>query len=399
MRTIFHYQLLLVLILISSVVPEEITNALPQTGGSQSSAMGGSYIAFNQGIDALFGNPAGLPANNTVEFMLGYYWQIHKNSQFDDDYYLRYWNDSYSIEYKKNYRLIYLGMSCQKELSHSPFTFAGAIGFSPFYYWESNRQGIESYSYSTSTSELIRSHTNIYEEKMMGLYDILSIGVGFSWEGAGSIGISLNYPLRENYETEFNSTYISEINGEITSYQSNSKDWQNVYASQFIRIGGMLHLTSKFTLGILWMQAHHYNIANQRRDFPATLNYGVAYRIFPGLLLAFDLQSQPWEKVRIGNEYISNVKNGNAYRFGLEYTNKIIMRAGYAIDRLPILDSEDKAVNMKNITLGIGYSVKYVVFEIAVRYRFTKFKTEEWLQVYNYNFSETVLQSSIKLAI
>lgn len=398
MRTIFHYQLLLVLILISPVIPEEITNTLPQTGGIQSFAMGGTYIAFNQGIDALFGNPAGLPANNTVEFILGYYWQIHKNSQFDDEYYSRYWNDSYSIDYKKNYRLNYLGMSCQKMLSHYPFKFAGAIGFSPFYYWESTRQSIESYIYSRSTSEFNRSYT-IQEEKIMGLYDLLSIGVGFSWEGTGSIGISLNYPLRENYEIEFNSTYISEINGETTSYRSTSKDWQNVYASQFIRIGGMLHLTTRFTLGILWMQAHHYNIANQRRDFPATLNYGVAYRILPTLLLAFDMQSQPWEKVRIDNEYISSVKNGNAYRFGLEYTNKIIMRTGYAIDRLPILDSEDNAVNMMNITLGIGYSVKYVIFEIAARYRFTKFKTEEWLEVYNYNFSETVWQSSIKLAI
>jgi len=398
MRTIFYYQLLLVLILISPVIPEEITNALPQTGGSQSFAMGGTYIAFNQGIDALFGNPAGLPANNTVEFILGYYWQIHKNSQFDDEYYSRYWNDSYSIDYKNNYRLNYLGMSCQKKFSHSPFTVTGGIGFSPFYYWESTRQSVVSYSYSRGTSEFIQSYT-IQEEKMMGLYDILSFGIGFSWEGAGSIGISMNYPLRENYENEFNSIYSYEVNGEITSYRSTSKNWENVYAGQFIRIGGMLHLTARFTLGILWMQAHHYNIANQRRDFPATLNYGLAYRILPTLLLAFDMQSQPWEKVRIDNEYISNVKNGNAYRFGLEYTNKIIMRAGYAIDRLPILDTEDNAVDMKIITLGIGYSVKYFVFEIAARYRFTTFKTEEWLEVYDYNFSETVLQSSIKLAM
>lgn len=398
MRIILHCQLLLVLILISSVIPEEITNVLPQTGGNQSFAMGGTYIAFNQGIDALFGNPAGLPGDNNLEFIFGYYWQIHKNSQFDDEYYLRYWNDSYSIEYKKNYRLNYLGMSYQKKLSHYPFKFAGAIGFSPFYYWKSTRQSVESYSYSTRTSELRQSYT-IQEEKMMGLYDIISIGIGFSWEDTGSIGISLNYPLRENYQDEFNSTHTYEINGEMTSYKYTLKDWKNVYASQFIRIGGMLHLTSRFTLGILWTQTHHYNIANQRRDFPATLNYGIAYRILPTLLFAFDMQSQPWEKVRINDEYISNVKNGNAYRLGLEYTNKIIVRTGYAIDRLPILDSEDNAVNMKNITLGIGYSVKYVVFEIAARYRFAKFKAEEWLEVYDYNFSETVLQMSIKLII
>jgi hypothetical protein len=398
MRIILHYQLILVLILISSVIPEEITNALPQIGGNQSFAMGGTYIAFNQGINALFGNPAGLPADNTVEFILGYYWQIHKNSQFDDAYYLRYWNGSYSIEYKKKYRLNYLGMSWQKKLSHYPFKFAGAIGFSPFYYWESTRERVRSYSYSTSTPELRRSYT-IEEEKMMGLYDIISIGIGFSWEGTGSIGISLNYPVRENYQDEFNLTHTYEIDEEIKGYKYTSKDWRNVYASQFIRIGGMLHLTSRFILGIIWMQRHHYNIANQRRDFPVTLNYGIAYRILPTLLLAFDMQSQPWEKVRIDDEYISNVKNGNAYRLGLEYTNKIIMRTGYAVDRLPILDSEDNAVNMMNITLGIGFSAKYVIFEIAARYRFTKFKTEEWQEVYNYNFSETVLQSSIKLTI
>ncbi len=383
---------------ISSVISEEIINALPQTGGSREFAMGGTYIACNQGIYALFGNPAGLPANNTVEIILGNYWQIYKNSQFDDEYYLRSWNDSYSIKYEKIHRLNYFGLSFLKRLPQSPFKFAGAIGFSPFYNWKSNRRTEGNESYVSGTSEDIR-YSIVEKERIMGLYDLLNIGIGFSWEETGSIGISVNHPVRKQYEYEFNSTYTFERNGDQQSSDYTSKNSENVTASQFIRIGGMLSLTSRLTLGILWMQAHHYSISDQRREFPATLNFGVAYKIFPELLSTFDIQSQPWEKVKIENEFISAVKSGNAYRFGLEYINKIIIRTGYALDRLPVMDVDNNAVNMNNITLGIGYLTKYFIFEIGARYRFTTFKTDEWLDEYDYNFREIVLQMTIKIII
>ena len=383
---------------ISSVISEEMINALPQTGGSREFAMGGTYIAFNQGINALFGNPAGLPDNNTFEIILGNYWQIYKTSQFDDEYYLRSWSDSYSIKYEKIHRLNYFGLSYHKRLPHSPFKFAGAIGFSPFYNWKSTRQSNGNESYISGTSEDIR-YSIVEKEKIVGLYDLLSIGIGFSWKETGSIGISVNYPVRKQYEYEFNSIYTFERNGDQQSSDYTSKNSEDVSASQFVRIGGMLHLTSRLTLGILWMQAHHYNISDQRREFPATLNFGIAYKILPELLSAFDIQSQPWEKVKIENEFIPDTKSGNAYRFGLEYINKIIFRTGYALDRLPVMDADDNAVDMNNITLGIGYLTKYFIFEIGARYRFASFKTDEWLNVYDYNFREIVLQSTIKIII
>ncbi len=91
MKTVLCGQFLLLLLLSSGVFSEEVTNALPQTGGNRAFAMGGTYIASNQGINALFGNPAGLAISNTSEVIIGYYWQIHKTMQFDDQYYLR-WN-------------------------------------------------------------------------------------------------------------------------------------------------------------------------------------------------------------------------------------------------------------------------------------------------------------------
>ncbi len=383
---------------ISTVIPEEIINVLPQTGGNREFAMGGTYIAFNQGINALFGNPAGLTADNAVEIILGNYWQIHKTSQFDDEYYSRSWNDSYSIKYEKVHRLNYFGLSYHKRLPHSPFKFAGAIGISPFYNWKSTRHSDGNESYVSGTSEDVH-YRIVQKEKIVGLYDLLSIGIGFSWEETASIGFSVNYPIREKYEYEFNSIYTYERNGDKQSSDYTSKNSENVSASQFIRIGGMLHVTSRLTLGILWMQTHHYNISDQRREFPATLNFGIAYKILPELLFAFDIQSQPWEKVKIENEFIPAVKSGNAYRFGLEYINKIIIRTGYALDRLPVMDLDDNAVDMNNVTLGIGYLTKYFIFEIGARYRFTTFKTDNWFDEYDYNFREIVLQSTIKITI
>jgi hypothetical protein len=382
------------LLLFSTVFSEEVTNALPQTGSNRA---GGTYIAYNEGVNALFGNPAGLSTNNKTEIIIGYYWQIHKTSQFDDKYYSR-WNDSYSINYKHNNRLNYMGLLYLKQLSQYPFKFAGAIGFSPFYNWKSTRFFKSDYSYVSGTSEIIYSSIEA-EEKIVGLYDLLCIGIGFSWESIGAIGASLNYPVRKQYEYESHSIYVNERNGDRKISEYNYKNSENVSADQFLRIGGILHISSRFSLGILWMQAHRYSISDQEREFPGTINFGIAYRIFPRLLLAFDIQSRPWEKVKIENEYLATAKNGNAYRFGVEYENKIILRAGYGLDILPITDSDENIVELNDITLGIGYKSKHFVLDIGTRYRFTTYKVEKWANIYDYNIREIVLQSSIKLII
>ena len=139
--------------------------------------------------------------------------------------------------------------------------------------------------------------------------------------------------------------------------------------------------------------------SEQRRDFPPILNFGVAYKIFPELLFAFDIKNRPWEKVKIENKYIADAKSGNAYRFGLEYEKNVLIRAGYALDILPVTDPDENLVNLNDITLGIGYKYTHFVFEIGARYRFATFKVEKWASRYDYHIREIVLQSSIKLII
>jgi len=397
LRSKLHLRLLFVLFFWSPLFSEEIANALPQAGSNRAFAMGGTYIACNKGINALFGNPAGLSTNNNTEIIIGYFWQVHKISQFDDQYYSG-WNDSYSIEYNQNNGLNYLGLSFLRLISQSPIKFAGAIGYCPFYDWNSSRYFNSEDSYIAGMSKTIYS-SNEVEEKIVGLYDILTIGIGFSWETLISIGASLNFPVNQQYEYKSHSIYIRKSNGDRQEYEYDYKNSESVSANKFVRIGGILQLTSRFSFGILWMQAHQYSLSEERRDFPATLNFGIAYKILPELLFAFDLQNRPWEKVKIANKYLSYAKSGNTYRFGLEFGKKVIIRAGYALDILPIVDADDNAVDLNDITLGIGYKYNHFVLDMGARYRFSTFEVEEWDSRYDYLIREIVLQSSIKIVI
>lgn len=249
------------------------------------------------------------------------------------------------------------------------------MGISPFYNFKNTRCFKEIYSYETGTLEIVHS-TNIDKEKIEGLYNLLSIGIGISTDAIGSIGVSLNYPVNKQYKQKYNSTYLYERNGNIQIDEYEDKYSQKVSAGKFIRIGGILYLTSDLSIGFLWNQSYHYNLEKERRLFPSTLNFGLVYRILPPLLIAFDVQNQPWEKVKLNDAYLYDAKNGNSYRFGLEYSNKIILRGGYALDRLPILDAADKGVNLNNITLGIAYPVNFFVFDLGMQYRFKTFYAE-----------------------
>ena len=400
---VIRFLLLFLLLFISSGLCEEVISALPQTGGNRAFAMGGTYIASNKGINALYGNPAGLTTDNGFEFVASSYWQTYKKQQFETDYYSRYWyNDesSFSIEYDRKSDFNQTGLLLQKQITTYPVKIAGAVGLSPFYNFNNTRSFKEIYRYETSSSEIIHS-TYIEKDKIEGLYNLVHIGIGISTDRIGSIGFSLNYPVNKQYKHNYNVTHLYKRNGNILvddAYQY--KDSQKVTASKFIRIGGILHLTSVLSIGILWNQSYHYNLEQERRTFPSTFNFGVAYRLIPNMLFAFDIQSLPWEKVKLDNAYLQDAKNGNSYRFGLEYGNKIILRGGYALDRLPILDSADNPVNLNNITLGIAYPIKFIVFDLGMRYRFKTFNTGSVHgESFDYIIRDFVIQSSIILSL
>lgn len=397
-NNIMRFLLLFLLLFISSSLCEDVVSALPQTGGNRAFAMGGTYIASNKGINALYGNPAGLTMNNGFEFVISGYWQIYKKNQFEDNYYTRYWNNDYysfSIDYDRKLDFNQIGLLLQKNTTDFPLKFAGAVGLSPFYNYNNNRRFEEAYSYETSSSEIMHSK-NFEDEKIKGLYDLLSIGIGISTDAIGSIGISINYPVNKQYKEIYDYSHITERNGSIQKHEYEDKYSQKVSADKFLRIGGILHLTSALSIGILWNQSYHFYLEQNKRTFPSTLNFGLTYQLIPNLLFAFDIQSQPWEKVKLGNANLYDAKNGNSYRFGLEYRNKIILRGGYALDRLPVLNSADKPVNLNNITLGIAYPRKFIVFDLGMRYRFKTFNTESvYGESFDYVIRDLVIQSSI----
>ena len=399
---IIRFLLSFLLLFISSGLCEDVVSALPQTGGNRAFAMGGTYIASNQGINALYGNPAGLTTDNGFEFVVSGCWQPYKKNQFEDKYYTRYWNNddySFSIEYDSKLDFNQMGLLFQNNTIIYPLKLAGAVGLSPFYNFNNTRCFEETYNYETSSSEMVYS-TNTDKDKIKGLYNLLTIGIGVSADAIGSIGISINYPINKQYKEIYDRTYLSERNGNIERYEYENKYSQKVSAGKFIRIGGLLHLSSVLSIGILWNQSYHYSLEQERRTFPSTFNFGVAYRIIPNMLFAFDIQSQPWEKVKLGDANLYNAKNGNSYRFGLEYGNKIILRGGYALDRLPVLNSADKPVNLNNITSGIAYPIKFIILDLGMRYRFKTFNTKSvYGESFDYIIRDLVIQSSITLLL
>ena len=397
-----QFLVLFLWLFISSALSEDIVTALPQTGGNRAFAIGGTYIAFNQGINALYGNPAGLTTDNRIEIIIGGYWQLYKKMQYEDAYYNRFWyndNFSFSNDYDKNLYFNQMVLLFQKQIANYPVKIAGAIGLSPFYNLKNTRHSERNYSYETGSGVTVH-YSEIGKEKMDGLYDLLNIGISITTNAIGSIGISMNYPINKQYKQDNSSTYYYERNGEVDKNGYEDDISQKVSADNFIRIGGILHLTSDLSIGLLWNQTYHYNIGNDRRTFPATLNFGLAYRILSQFLIAFDIQNQPWEKVKLNDTYLYDAKNGNSYRCGFEYSNKIIFRTGYALDRLPILDSKNKGVNLNNITLGIAYPTKSFVFDLGMRYRFTTFDSETFSNnTFNYIIRDLVFQSSLKLSV
>lgn len=387
-KQILQFEIALWFLIFSAGLSEEVTQALPQTGSHRAFAMGGTFIAFDTGVNALFGNPAGLPDGHCCEILIGHYWQIHKTMQFKDSYYSM-WNGSRDISYKPVQRFNYVGVSFQTASADSQIQLGGAIGFSSFYNWRSAR-----YEDQELGSSLSRT-----EEHINGLYDLFGCGFGISSGGIGAIGISVSHPFLKQYVYKYHYEHTYSYAGEIQTVSDHYKNIQKVSAQTILRIGGMMHVTPDISLGLLWNRSYSYKIEDQKRVFPGTLNFGIACRPAPDLLIAADLESRPWSKVKINDEYIGNAQSGTAYRFGAEYGEKFTVRAGYARDILPVLDINDHSVSLNDITFGIGWKANTFIVDVGVRCRFSTYAARSqifWEDDYDYCIRDWALQSSIK---
>lgn len=350
---------------------EEVTRAIPRTGSHRAFAMGGAFIAFDTGVNALYGNPAGLAEGGEAEIFIGHHWQVHKTMQYEDDYY----NDSFGvteIEYKPVQKLNYIGISLVKASADSSFWFGGAVGYGPFYNWRCTRHAASRFIYDAG--EIERTLT---EEDTYGLFDVIQFGFGLSAGTRGSVGVTINTPFMPRFKTErhYKWEYISGNFYEINKEHDSNSD--KVSTNPFLRVGGMLHVSSRISVGVLWNQSHRYEYSEEKRIFPATVNFGVAVTPVRDLLIAVDLESRPWGKVKINDLYLSDAESGTAWRFGLEYGTRTKIRAGYAWDILPILDMDDLAVHMQSLSCGLEHRLGRVRLDLAARRRFATYQASE----------------------
>ncbi|NQT24069.1 hypothetical protein HQ585_01810 [candidate division KSB1 bacterium] len=383
---IVHIGLALHLMLSSTGFSEEPTHAIPQTGSHRSFAMGGAYLAFDTGINALYGNPAGLAKSSQAEIIIGHYWQVYKTMQYEDAYYTTQYSDV-SISYKPVQRINYVGVSFLKASRDSIYCFGGGIGYSSFYTWHTTRHERRIYDDGSQTR---------IERDSYGNYSLIHLGIGFSIGNKSEIGITANIPFL-NRTT--NVTHYIDIYEPFSTYSNtiNRKE-----ANPFLRIGATIQLTSQISLGILWNQSYWYKYDFQKTVLPSALNFGLAVKPVKNCLVAIDLESRPWSKVKIYDGYIGNAQSGTAWHFGVEYGKRLKTRAGYTWDILPILDAEEQPVDLQSISLGFGYRIGTVQIDLGTRYRFSTHKTNSplWWRntdiTYDYLFRDLVIQSGIK---
>ncbi len=368
----------------------EAIDAVPKTGGTRSLSMGGITIATNQGVEALNGNPGGLALLNGIQISIGGSIQIFGKSDFD--------YNGYSSKFKTSCKLSKIGVAFPITIPNISLKVTGALGYRRFYDWI-RKKVIEEKWFDDYYKKTI-----VHKEKIKtkGLMNTLSLGLGKAISEKYFFGISINFPVQKVYkmETESESRYPDE------TYKYNFKQEWDVMAKHFIQFGGIFKVSSKLSIGVSFLMNHGFVIYSDEFDYqyeweiPTTIDFGIAYRWKPNLLLAAEIQSRPWESWRINNLPIGGVDSGNAYRFGLEYGKTNQFRAGYALDRLPLLDAKDHPVDIHNLTGGIGYQLNCFVLDLGVSYQFVTFKAEKWWRgTWDYYIRELVFNTSLRCCI
>ena len=407
MKRIIYIAIAMVFILRHICLAQENLEALdaaPKTGGTRALSMGGVYIATNQGIDALSGNPGGLALLDGIQISVTGSVQIYGKSDFDDTYYSYY--IAYSSKFEPLFKFTNIGIAVPITIPKASIKLAGAAGYRRFYDW-SRRKVVEK-EYDYYENGIVHSKETY---KTHGLINVLSLGIGTTMSKKWSFGFSVNFPIWKNYEneSEINDIYSDKI------YKSNTQEERNVSADCFIQLGGILQVTSKLAAGVSCLMKHGFTLQNVKRkshyngdvysyeiddknkwEIPGTIDFGISYKLRPNLLLAADIQSRPWENIRINDLPIDDVKNGNVYRFGLEFERKVLFRAGFSWERLPLLDADEHPVDLKNTTAGIGYQSKDFILDLGLSYKFVTFETQRWGEKWKYHIREFVIHTTLR---
>ena len=378
----------------------------PQFGGTSTFSMGGVYTSTNQGVEALSGNPAGLALLDGAQFLVGGRLGVTGKICYEDDYYEDVGYDDYSRKFGITPKLLNLGVAFPLTLPNSSQKLVGAVGYRSFYDWATNiniETKREDYSGQTLREATYKTH---------GLINTLSFGIGTTFSEKYSIGMSFNLPILKGFKYESE----SEIK---TASDKSSYDYEeelDVSGGSFIQFGGIAQITTELTVGLSYTLSHKFEFDdgkwkenddgskdngkisdNTKFEIPSLYSLGISYKVSPDLLIAAEIQNRPWEDYEIDNENPVDSESGSAYRFGLEYGTDVLFRAGFAIERTPLIDADMDPVNMKVLTGGIGYRTTDYLIDFGAAYRFTTFEVEDYYSdTWDYTINEIVVYANFK---
>ncbi len=386
----------------------------PQTGGTRAVAMGGAYSAVNAGIDALYGNPAGLVKLDQAQFLGGGRLRFTGSSKYEDSYYEdENFVTDYSRKFKLNPKILNLGVAFPVNISGFQNKVVGAVGYKSVYDY-SNKISTE---YKTDNGSFESTSTT------KGLLNYLSFGLGAEFGEKVSLGFSFNLPvmkgLQENYE--------SKSKGETDTYNYESEAEYEVSGGNFLQLGGIVQITPALGIGASYMTSHSFKVGKtkwkvndngeksngkskqeDKIEFPGLYSIGLSYKVSPELLLTADIQNRPWESMEVNGDEIEDVENGSVYRLGFEYGTHLLLRGGFALERLPLVDDDLDPVNAKWITAGIGTELSNLLLDISAAYRFATYSVEldvfdpdsfdTITKSYDYKISELVFYATVRYA-
>ena len=391
----FPYFVLLIPILISSICfsqnPAEPTDAAPQIVSTRSLSMGGVYIATNQGIDALNGNPGGLALVTTAQVSKGARVRLYGKSDFKKEFYDFY--TEHSSRFVPDFKLQHIGFVFPLSSPNNSSKLVAAASYRNYYDWQ--RKEVKKSEREDPENDSIIKYERIDISK--GLMDVFSLGLGTTISERWSFGISLHLPARKGLESRYKTKHIhpEEI------FTNNSKASWDVSAGGFFHLGSIFQLSDRLAVGVSCPLMHRFTIHHSKEEWriPGTFDFGIAYRLQPDLLLAGEIQNRPWEDIRINDLPIADVESGNAYRLGLEYGRQIQLRCGFTLDRLPILDADDHGVDLKIFSVGLGFQKEDWIVDSGLSYKFATFQNNRWMDTGDYLIRDLLIYSTFRLVI
>jgi hypothetical protein len=347
-RKILIFELL---VFISAIFGEnmfEITayDAYMKSGGIRARSMGGVFVAIDQGLESLVGNPAGLTSIKSKHILFSASERVYSKEP--------YWGDpAYISESQKYLSIVQIGFGGALFLKKSPRPICIGVTYRAYYDW------------SRAANEFSVDQTKV---KISGYVRGISLGIGRQFSEKLRSGFSLHFPIPSDYIYNSTSEYQS-IDNEIYEYQVYYQ--LRLKPKPFFQIGVIYQLSPKFDLGLNYISPHQFTVEkNGTYKIPGTLDVGLAWKCTRLLLLAMDIIYRPWERYLITDFPISAVKSGYALRTGLEYGKRIQLRNGFAMDCMPLLDRDDNPVYLKIVTLGLGYTGNHVRFNIGSEFKF-----------------------------